>query len=79
MRFLFYYRAMLCAGTWNVRTLYETGAARILVEELRKAQVNMMGLQEVRWQGAGEIKVSDYTPSFGPAQLKAVLGKLVSA
>jgi len=35
------------AGTWNVRTLYETGAARVLVEELHKAKVSLMGLQEV--------------------------------
>ena len=54
-------RKRIRAGSWNVRTLFATGAARILVEELHKARVNLMGLQEVRWHGAGEVKMLDYT------------------
>jgi len=44
-------------GISNVRTLYSTGAARLLVNELDRANVSLMGLQEVRWFGAGETAV----------------------
>ena len=48
-------------GTWNVRTLLETGAATILSSELVKAKVNMMVLQEVRWPDIGEATCGSYT------------------
>ena len=48
-------------GTWNIRTLLETGAATVLVAELEKVKINMMALQEVRWPGIGEILCGSYT------------------
>ena len=49
------------AGTRNVRTLLETGAATILVAELEKAKINIMALQEVRWPGISETTCGSYT------------------
>lgn len=54
-------RRPLRVGTWNVRSLNGPGAARLLVHELARAGVNIMGLQEVRWLGAGELVVDGYT------------------
>jgi hypothetical protein len=54
-------RKPLRVGTWNVRTLLSTGAARTLIAEIEKAGVSIMGLQEVRWPDAGETVVADYT------------------
>ena len=48
-------------GTWNIRTLLETGAATVLVAELEKVKINRMALQEVRWPGIGEILCGSYT------------------
>ena len=48
-------------GTWNVRTLLETGAATILASELAKAKIKMMALQEVRWPDSGETTCGSYT------------------
>lgn len=45
-------------GTWNVRTLNTSGAAR---QELTKTNISIMGLHEVCWHGIGEIKVGDYS------------------
>ena len=53
-------RAALRIGTLNVRTLCETGAARLLMDELGAMDISIMGLQEVRWQGAGETSVGSY-------------------
>jgi len=54
-------RKPLTAGTWNVRTLWKTGAARLLVEQLSRARINLMGLQEVRWHDSGELRIDNYT------------------
>jgi len=60
-------RKPLRAGTWNVRTLLGPGSARMLVAELKKARVSLMGLQEVRWWDIGETLVADHTILwFGP-------------
>ena len=54
-------------GTWNIRTLLETGAATVLVAELEKAKINIMALQEVRWPSIGETSCGSYTILwFGP-------------
>jgi exonuclease III len=42
-------------GTWNVRSLYRVGAIKSVVGELEKYKLDLMGVQEVRWEG-GDIK-----------------------
>jgi len=54
-------RKALSAGTWNVRSLTGTGAACLLLEQLSRARINIMGLQEVRWHDSGEQLLGDYT------------------
>ena len=53
-------RATTRIGTWNVRSLLEPGASRLLVDELEAAHVAIMGLQEVRWSQSGETAVGNY-------------------
>ncbi len=45
--------------TLNVRSLNYTGAAAVLDIELRKWNIDIAALQEVRWPGSGEITVGD--------------------
>ena len=47
----------LRVATLNVRSLNESGAATLLVKELDTMQVDVAGLQEVRWPGSGEMAV----------------------
>lgn len=54
-------RHPLRLGTWNVWTLNEPGASRLLIKELADHKISIMGLQEVRWLDIGEIKVDNYT------------------
>ena len=53
-------RSPLSAGTWNIRTSWSTGASWLLVEQLSKAQINIMGLQ-VRWYNSGQLNIDNYT------------------
>jgi hypothetical protein len=35
-------------GTWNVRTMYRAGSLRIVMEEITKYKLDLVGVQEVR-------------------------------
>jgi exonuclease III len=40
-------------GTWNVRSLYRVGAIKSVVGELEKYKLDLVEVQEVRWEGEG--------------------------
>jgi len=46
-------------GTWNVRTLYQTGRVQELTHELKIYKWDILGLAEVRWTGFGETTTQD--------------------
>jgi len=37
-------------GTWNIRTLYKPGSSQCVLEEISPYNVDIVGLQEIRWQ-----------------------------
>ncbi|XP_068243595.1 uncharacterized protein [Palaemon carinicauda] len=43
-------------ATWNVRTLYKTGAAKVLEHELDKNKIDIAALQEIRWTEIGKLE-----------------------
>jgi len=50
-------------GNWNACTLNAPGAARLLCRELESAYsaiISIMGLQKVRWSGAGEMQIDKH-------------------
>jgi len=65
-------RAALKIGTWNVHTLLEPGASRLLTAELEPAHVAIMGLQEVRWSDSGETVGNYHLLWSGPAEAQPV-------
>jgi hypothetical protein len=40
-------------GNWNVRSLCRVGAIKSVVGELEKYKLDLVALQEVRWEGEG--------------------------
>jgi exonuclease III len=46
-------------GTWNVRSLCRVGAIKSAVGELEKYKLDLVGVQEVRWEGEG-YQTADY-------------------
>ena len=44
-------------GTWNIRTLSTPGSSRLVTNELSRAKISIMALQEVRWSDAGKTTV----------------------
>jgi exonuclease III len=52
-------------GTWNVRSLYRSGSLKTVAKELRKYKLNLVGVQEVRWDKGGTERAEDYTFFYG--------------
>lgn len=50
-------------GTWNVRTLLQSGKLENLKKEMELNRMDIIGLSEVRWEGQGEV-TSDETTLF---------------
>ena len=45
-------------GTWNVRTMYKTGKAAEVAHEMKKYNIQVLGLSETRWNGARQTKLA---------------------
>jgi hypothetical protein len=40
-------------GTWNIRSSYRAGSLMTVLKELSKCKRDLMGVQEVIWEGGG--------------------------
>jgi len=47
-------------GTWNVRSLYRSGSLTTVARELARCKLDLLGLQEVRWDKGGTERAGDY-------------------
>ena len=54
---------ILTIGTWNVRTLWETGKLSLLKNEVKCFRYDIIGVSEVRWTGKGETATGDFIRS----------------
>ena len=43
-------------GTWNVRSLYRARALGLATIEIDKYRMDLVGVQEVRWEGSGTLE-----------------------
>jgi exonuclease III len=48
-------------GTWNVRSLYRSGSLTTVVRELARDKLDVMDVQEVRWDKGGTARAGVYT------------------
>jgi exonuclease III len=51
-------------GTWNVRSLYRSGSLKTVARELAKYKLDLVGVQEVRWDKEGTVRAGEYTFFF---------------
>jgi hypothetical protein len=52
-------------GTWNVRSMYRAGSLRAVGEAISKYKLDLVGVQDVRWDGSGTERAGEYTFSYG--------------
>jgi exonuclease III len=47
-------------GTWNVRSLYRSGFLITAARELARFKLDLVGVQEVRWEKGSMVRAVDY-------------------
>jgi hypothetical protein len=52
-------------GTWNSRSLYRIRSLKTVARELGKYELDLVRVQEVRWEKGGTEQVEDYPFSYG--------------
>jgi hypothetical protein len=52
-------------GTWNLTSLCRTDSLKTVPRELGKYKLDLVGVQEVRWEKGGTERAEDYTFSYG--------------
>ena len=52
-------------GTWNVMSLYTAGPLKAAARELARYQLDVVGVQEVRWDKGGTVGAGDYDFFYG--------------
>jgi exonuclease III len=52
-------------GTWNIRKLYRIGLLKTVARELGKYNLDLVGVQDVRWEKGGTERAEDYTFFYG--------------
>jgi len=43
-------------ATWNVRTMYQAGKLANVHHEMKRLNIRVLGVSEVRWPGSGEVQ-----------------------
>ncbi|XP_063598711.1 craniofacial development protein 2-like [Penaeus indicus] len=51
---------LLKITTWNARTMNKAGKLEIIKEEMNRLHINIMGISEMRWTGAGAISSENH-------------------
>ena len=61
-------------GTWNVRSLYWSGPLTAAARELARYELDLVGMQEVRWDKWGTLRAGDYNCFYGEGNKNHQLG-----
>jgi exonuclease III len=64
-------------GLWNVRSLYRAGSLMTVLRELSRCKIDLVGVQEVRWEGNGKEPSREYTFFYRKENDKHELGTVV--
>jgi hypothetical protein len=61
-------------GTWNIRGLCWVGFVIAVSKELTRYRLDLMGVQEIRWEGIGTAPAGEYTFFYGEGNENHELG-----
>lgn len=47
-------------ATWNVRTMCQTGKIHNAIKEMKRLNIDILGIRKMRWTGTGKCTVDDH-------------------
>jgi len=59
-------------GMWNVRSLYKSGSLTAVARELARYKLDVVGVQEVKWDKEGTARAEDYIFCYGKRKKKII-------
>lgn len=62
--------ATLTLATWNVRTMLKAGKMAEIAEEVLKYGMDVVALQEIRWNGNGRVDKKDYSMFYSGPKMR---------
>jgi len=60
--------------TWNIRSLYRSGSLTTAARELARFKLDLVGVQEVRWEKRGMVRAGDCNFFYGRGHENHQLG-----
>ena len=64
-------KSRMRVGCWNIRTMYTVGKAAQIAREMERYRLDLLGLSEIRWTGAGCIKMGNgYTMIYAGEEIE---------
>jgi hypothetical protein len=61
-------------GALNVRSLHRSGSLATVVRELARYRLDLVGVQEVRWDKGGTVRTGDGIFFYGKENENHILG-----
>ena len=61
-------------GTWKVRSLYRAGSFTAVARELVRYKLDLVGVQDVRWDKGDTVRAGDYNFFYGKGNENHQLG-----
>jgi len=61
-------------GTWDARSLYRSGSLTTVARELSICKLDLVSVQEVRWDKGGTVRAGDYIFFYGKGKENHQLG-----
>ena len=61
-------------GTWNIRSLFRAGSLKAVARKLARYKLDLVGVQEVRWDEGGTVRAGDYNFFYGKGNENHQLG-----
>jgi exonuclease III len=60
--------------TWNIRSLYRSGSLTTAARELARFKLDLVGVEEVKWEKRGMVRAGDYNFFYGRGNENHQLG-----